>query len=183
MSVCIAYVFHAYARADETALTTDGESGLSRPAPGRLDGHRDLCADTHMDLNHPLNCLTFNLQRASRNLVRGFEASAKESGLTAPQFATMSLLAGYGQAQVTQLAEHLGTDRTTLTRNLDLLARKGWIEEVAAQDARLHLWTLTPLGRERLSAAIPIWQKYQAGLVERLGTTNAEDLLAILSRL
>ena len=136
-----------------------------------------------MDLNHPLNCLTFNLQRASRNLVRRFEAAAKESGLSAPQFATLSLLAAYGQAQVTQLADLLGTERTTLTRNLDLLARKGWIEEVAAEDARLHLWSLTPLGRERLGTAIPVWQKYQAGLVERLGPTDAEDLLAILSRL
>jgi DNA-binding MarR family transcriptional regulator len=136
-----------------------------------------------MDLNHPLNCLTFNLQRASRNLVRGFEAAAKESGLTAPQFATLSLLAAYGQVQVTQLADLLGTERTTLTRNLDLLARKGWIEEVAAEDARLHLWSLTPLGRERLGAAIPVWQKYQAGLVERLSSTDAEALLAILSRL
>lgn len=136
-----------------------------------------------MDFQHPLNCLTFNLQRASRNLVRGFEAAAKESGLTAPQFSTLSLLAGYGQAQVTQLAELLGTERTTLTRNLDLLARKGWIAEVAADDARLHLWSLTPAGRELLGAAIPIWKKYQAGLVEKLGLKDAEDLLAILSRL
>jgi DNA-binding MarR family transcriptional regulator len=136
-----------------------------------------------MDLSRPVHCLTFNLQRASRNLVRGFEEAAKASGLTAPQFSTLSLLGEYGQVQVTQLADMLGTDRTTLTRNLDVLARKGWIEEVAAEDARLRLWSLTPAGRERLVAALPVWKDYQAGLVEKLGKMTAEELLAILARL
>jgi DNA-binding MarR family transcriptional regulator len=136
-----------------------------------------------MDLSHPLNCLTFNLQRAARSLVRGFETAARQSGLTAPQFATLSLLAGLGPQPVTRMAEMMGADRTTITRNLDVLARNGWIEEVASEDARLHLWSVTPAGRERLAAAIPVWQEYQAGLVERLGQTKAEDLLATLARL
>lgn len=136
-----------------------------------------------MDLTHPFNCLTFNLQRATRSLMRGFEAAAKDSGLTAPQFTTLSLIAGYGQLGVTQIAEMLGTDRTTMTRNLDLLARKGWIAEVATEDGRLHVWTLTDAGRERLATALPVWRAFQAGLVDKIGDSECRTLLETLKTL
>lgn len=136
-----------------------------------------------MDLTHPFNCVTFNLQRATRSLIRAFEAAARDSGLTAPQFSTLSLLEGFGQVSVTGLAEKLGTDRTTLTRNLDVLARKGWIAEVPAEDGRLHVWTLTDAGKHRLAMALPVWQAFQAGLVERIGEGQVRSILETLTKL
>lgn len=136
-----------------------------------------------MDVMHPLNCLTFNLQRATRSLMRGFEAAAKDSGLTAPQFTTLSLMAGFGQISVTRIAEIMGTDRTTMTRNLDLLARNGWILQVTAEDGRLHLWSLTDVGRERLAIALPVWKAFQGDLVDRIGTADTRTLLATLKTL
>lgn len=136
-----------------------------------------------MDLSHPFNCLTFNLQRASRGLVRSFEEAARESGVTAPQFTTLSLIGGFGELTVTQIADRMGTDRTTLTRNLAVMARKGWIVEADADDRRLSVWRLSPQGRETLDAALPIWRRFQAGLVERIGPDTAETLLTTLKRL
>jgi DNA-binding MarR family transcriptional regulator len=136
-----------------------------------------------MDLTHPLNCVTFNLQRATRSLMRGFEVAAKDSGLTLPQFSTLSLLDGYGQLSVTGMAEKLGTDRTTLSRNLDVLARKGWIEDVPTEDGRLHVWSLTDAGRDKLAVALPVWQQYQAGLVARIGEAQVRSMLEIVAHL
>ncbi|TAG15633.1 MAG: MarR family transcriptional regulator [Rhodobacterales bacterium] len=136
-----------------------------------------------MDLTHPYNCLTFNLQRATRSLMRAFEAAAKESGLTVPQFTTLSLMAGYGDMSVTQISDKMGTDRTTMTRNLDLLARKGWIASVTAEDGRLHLWALTDAGRDRLAIAMPVWQAFQAGLVDKIGADTAKATLTTLAKL
>jgi DNA-binding MarR family transcriptional regulator len=136
-----------------------------------------------MDLSHPFNCLTFNLQRATRSLMRGFEAAARDSGLTAPQFSTLSLIAGFGQISVTRIAEMMGTDRTTMTRNLDLLARKGWIAAVPAEDGRLHVWSLTDAGRDRLAIALPVWRAFQAGLVDKIGKTETRILLETLKAL
>jgi DNA-binding MarR family transcriptional regulator len=133
-----------------------------------------------MNFNHPLNCVTFNLQRAARQAIRGFEAAARSAGLTSPQFTTLSLIAGFGSVTVTQLAELLGADRTTLTRNLDVMARKGWINGVEADDQRLHIWELTDAGRAAREAALPVWQAYQRGLVDRIGPDKAEGLLTLL---
>jgi DNA-binding MarR family transcriptional regulator len=136
-----------------------------------------------MDLNSPFNCITFNLQRATRSLVRQFELAARKSGLTSPQFTTLSLIAGHGQISITQLADRLGTDRTTLTRNLELLAKKGWIAPAAAKDARLHLWELTATGKQTLATALPVWQAFQAELVARIGAETAVETLTALRKL
>jgi DNA-binding MarR family transcriptional regulator len=136
-----------------------------------------------MDLMHPLNCLTFNLQRATRSLARGFEAAAKETGLTAPQFTTLALLDGFGEASVTQIAGKMGTDRTTMTRNLEVLARKGWIAEVASEDGRQHVWSLSDAGRRHLETAMPVWQAFQAGLVDQIGEKPTWFILETLKKL
>jgi DNA-binding MarR family transcriptional regulator len=136
-----------------------------------------------MNLTHPANCLTFNLQRTTRRLMRGFEEAAKAAGLTAPQFTTLSLISGFGEITITHLAERLGTDRTTMTRNLDLLARKGWVTEADNDDARLRILKLTRAGEEKLADALPVWTAFQTGLVENIGTDTAQDLLTTLKKI
>jgi len=136
-----------------------------------------------MKLDHPANCLTFNLQRAARSLGRGFEQAAKSAGLTAPQFSTLAQLDGHGECSVSDLAEDLGTDRTTLTRNLDLMAAKGWIELAEAGDLRLRVWRLTKAGQCQLKEAMPAWTAWQAGVVGRLGEETAVTLLATVRTL
>jgi DNA-binding MarR family transcriptional regulator len=136
-----------------------------------------------MDLKHPVNCLAFNVQRAARDLVRRFEAALKSSGLTAPQFTTLSLIAGNREVTITQLAKQLGTDRTTMTRNLDLLMRKGWVTEASGADARLRIVLLTEAGRLKLDQAMPVWAAFQGRLVASMGEDTAGDLLLKLRNL
>jgi DNA-binding MarR family transcriptional regulator len=136
-----------------------------------------------MEFDRPLNCLTFNLQRATRSLVRGFEEAVREAGLTAPQFTTLALLDGFGEMSVGQIAERLGTERTTMTRNLELLADKGWIAPAAAEDQRMRAYALTEAGRRRLAAAMPAWRAYQRRLVEKLGQGQAHEFVETLRKL
>ncbi len=136
-----------------------------------------------MNLDHPLNCLTFNFQRAARSLVRGFEVAVKDAGLTAPQFTTLALLSGFGSMTVGQMAEKLGTDRTTMTRNLDLMVTKGWIVSAASDDLRIRAYQLEGLGRVQLNAAMPAWTAYQRGLVELLGPDMATRMIGVMKKL
>jgi DNA-binding MarR family transcriptional regulator len=136
-----------------------------------------------MDFLHPLNCLTFNVQRAARSLGRGFEQAVKSAGLTAPQFTTLALLSGYGEMTVGQFAERLGTERTTMTRNLEVLVAKGWIAPLPSGDLRLRPFGLTDAGRERLATAMPAWTDYQTRLVDAIGSGPSETLLHVMAKL
>jgi DNA-binding MarR family transcriptional regulator len=136
-----------------------------------------------MDLDHPLACLTFNFQRTARSLVRGFEARVKHLGLSAPQFTSLSLLAGFGELTVTQIADRIGTDRTTMTRNLEVMRVKGWIAPAVSDDLRLHIWTITPTGRALLSEAMPAWREWQAHVVKIFGHDTATTILSAMGKL
>jgi DNA-binding MarR family transcriptional regulator len=136
-----------------------------------------------MNLEHPLACLTHALMRSARTLSRGFEAEAAGIGLTSPQFTVLARLGGMGPMTVSQIAAAVAADRTTMTRNLAVMAEKGWIEASDGEDRRERVWALSPAGRQMLSAALPIWQRWQAALVARLGPEGAEGLFLALDKL
>jgi DNA-binding MarR family transcriptional regulator len=136
-----------------------------------------------MKLTHPTACLTHGLMRTARLLSRGFEAAAAATGVSAAQFTTLALLSGHGTLTVGQIAAAVAADRTTMTRNLALLARNGWIAPADAEDRRERAWELTPAGRHKLAEVMPHWQAWQGLLVAQLGEAGATDLLTTLRRL
>jgi DNA-binding MarR family transcriptional regulator len=77
----------------------------------------------------------------------------------------------------------VGTDRTTMTRNLDLLMRKEWITETEGDDARLRILRLTEAGRRKLAQALPVWAAFQRNLVGSIGEGTAQELLTTLKKL
>lgn len=81
------------------------------------------------------------------------------------------------------LAEELGMDRTTLTRNLSPLMHAGLLETVRGKDARQRVIALTDEGRARLIAAKPRWQRAQAVIDTMLGETGIQQLHGELDRL
>jgi DNA-binding MarR family transcriptional regulator len=136
-----------------------------------------------MNLNHPSACLTHGLMRAARTAARGLEAEAASIGVSAPQFTALARLAGMGPMAVGQIAAVVDADRTTMTRNLAVMARKGWIAEEHVEDRRERVWALTDNGREILARAMPLWQAWQARLVDRLGPEAATLLMTTLKTL
>ena len=90
-----------------------------------------------------------------------------------------------GPLTVTKLAEVTVTDRTTLTRNLRLLAKKGLIRIQMGSDRREREVTLTDRGREALAKGYPFWQKAQTYVVKGLGEERwkalREELSAVVS--
>jgi DNA-binding MarR family transcriptional regulator len=133
-----------------------------------------------MNLQHPTACLTHGLMRAARSLSRGFEAAAVAHGMSAGQFTALAMFSGHGSMTVSQIAAAVAVDRTTMTRNLAVMAAKGWIAEADAEDRRERAWALTEAGRKALNEVMPIWQDWQAKLVAKLGAEGAGGLLGTL---
>ena len=134
-----------------------------------------------IDFSSPAYCLCFNLQRAARAAARDLDAALKPTGLTSTQFAALAMLNGHGELATAALAEHLGAERTTVTRNLGVLERDGFVSIRAGEDRRERRIALTGRGRQKLRSATPRWQKFQDSLVKTTGRTAASDLLGLLS--
>lgn len=94
-------------------------------------------------------------------ITRLFEEKLRPHGLRATQFSVLAALALRGPTPISELADVLGLERTTLTRSAALLERKGWVGAAQPEDARERPLRLTPAGRRRLEEAFPAWKEAQ----------------------
>jgi DNA-binding MarR family transcriptional regulator len=67
------------------------------------------------------------------------------------------------------LGRRYALDKTTMSRNLKLFERKGWVTASGADDKRERRFAITAAGHARLAAARPEWKKAQEQL--RAGMT------------
>ena len=74
-------------------------------------------------------------------------------------------------------------DRTTLTRNLKPLERRGLLSITPGSDQRTREVALTNRGHSLLAQAIPLWEDAQSRVLENLGEGWRKELLEILAPL
>jgi DNA-binding MarR family transcriptional regulator len=122
-------------------------------------------------------CTGFGLRKAARALGRIYDEAMAPAGLRGTQFNLLVALSLAGEAPVVKVAEELGLDRTTLTRNLGPLERDGLVESVPDADRRVRRVRLTTRGHEALAAALPHWERTQRRVVAALGKTRWRELM------
>lgn len=89
-----------------------------------------------------------------------------------------------GPLPITLLADVLGLDRTTLTRNLKVLEQRGLLVVVEdADDARVRLAQITDAGVEVLSNALVLWRGVHEAVALEFGEPRLRSLLGELSTL
>ena len=82
-----------------------------------------------------------------------------------------------GPMTIGELAEALGAERTTLTRNLALIEAESWVQiRSAKEDARSRVVTVTGKGRAVVAEAFPSWRKAQSLITEAIGADGASAL-------
>ncbi|ACO77845.1 transcriptional regulator, MarR family [Azotobacter vinelandii CA] len=104
-------------------------------------------------------------------------------GLNAAQYALLRNLERLRRPSITELAEAMGLDRSTLGRNLRVLEGKGLLALEGGEDQRNRLVSLTAAGRACLDEARPAWEQVQERLGQRLGAQKRNALLALLDEL
>ena len=110
-----------------------------------------------------IECACASVRRAARLVTQIYDGEFR-GHLEASQFALLSALKRQSDCNQSMLAKALGMDKTTLSRNLRLLATKGWIERQTATDQRERGFRLTPAGRRLVKTARPAWRRAQARL-------------------
>jgi len=98
-----------------------------------------------------------------------------------------SMLAHIGRNRdisVSELAGLLAMDQTTVTRNLRVLQKLGYIRlEIDMTDHRIKRVRISQAGTSKMDEARPFWKEAQSETEEILGTENIEGLLESLRKL
>lgn len=141
--------------------------------------------DDTVDLLDPAHCVSHALQRTARRVAGVYADELRTCGLSPGQFPLLQTLAASGGgATMSVLADSLGMDRTTLTRNLGPLEKAGLISrDRDPGDGRLRRVQLTEEGQSRLAEGRIAWRRAQALTLERFGDDAWRALETDLRRL
>ncbi|HAA05509.1 MAG TPA: MarR family transcriptional regulator, partial [Syntrophobacteraceae bacterium] len=102
------------------------------------------------------SCACYNLRRAARAITRLYDDFLRPSGLRSTQYSVLMVARLRGPVTLTKLAEMTVNERTTLTRNLTILEKKGLILIEPGKDRRERQVSITERGQEVLIATIPL---------------------------
>jgi DNA-binding MarR family transcriptional regulator len=130
----------------------------------------------------PQGCTNFKLRQLLRSVSRRYDAEMAKAGLKGTQYSLLSHVVVLGPIAPSVLAERMGLDASTLTRNLRPLIDHGWVEQGPGADARSRLITVTPAGRTKHTEAKRHWKRAQTALNATLGTPEVAELHRIIER-
>ena len=124
------------------------------------------------------------MRKSARKITQFYENSLREAGIKPTQFSILGALANTGPIQLTQLADKLLLERTSLTRNLNVLERNEWINiHPGEEDSRQRFVSLTRNGYKQLDLAIPYWQKAQKSIAKDMGQETMTGLRSTLNEM
>lgn len=130
-----------------------------------------------------LPCTCANLRRAARAVTRLYNQELRSQQIEITQFTILTALERTGEITQGKLGNLLGLDSTTLTRMLELLKKRGWIQEKEGEDRRFRILRLTTAGRTKLHQGLPHWKRAQDRLQGALGEQTMNQLGGLLAQL
>ena len=135
------------------------------------------------DLTGCQNCVGFNLRKATRAVSQFYDNLLRPLGIKGTQYSLLVVLQMAKEATVTQLAERIVMDRTTLTRNLEVMEKQGLILVSPGDDRRIRMVTITEHGLSVLHRAYPIWLEAQTKIEQTMKNQSIDQLLKGLNEL
>ena len=128
-------------------------------------------------------CLCHKVRSAARAVTRAYDTALRPTGLRATQLSVLVCVAAEGAVSIAALAQYMGMDRSTLTRNLQPLANEGLVSLGLEGWRRSRTISITRKGVERMRKALPYWEEAQKTLRATLGAAGWADVTRGLDRL
>ncbi len=126
-----------------------------------------------------VGCTCFKLRSLARRVTQLYDQTLAPAGLKVTQYSLLAHVrrrAPHAAPTVSELAQALFTDRTTLTRNLKPLIERGLVQVGQGVDARSRAVAITARGEALFQAARPLWRQAQVRLRGAAGDLRIEAL-------
>lgn len=127
-------------------------------------------------------CTCGELRRAARAVTLLYDKAFESSGLLSTQLGALHTIYNSASITISKLAGELDMDRTTLTRNLSVLERRGLINISSGKDHRTRIITITSKGTNSIANAIPLWNEIQRKVKQEMGEKAWHELIQSLSQ-
>jgi DNA-binding MarR family transcriptional regulator len=116
------------------------------------------------------SCIAVRLRLLNRVVTNLYDDSLRSLGLKVSQLNILVVAAKLGLARPADVCAILQLDKSTLSRNVERMRARGWIQVVHDADARAQPFRLTAPGNKLLERAIPAWEEAQGQAQQLLGS-------------
>ena len=128
-------------------------------------------------------CTCFKLRRLTRRVTAVYDRALAAAGIRVTQYSVLSHVRRLKGTSISELADALDMDRTTLTRNLKPLVHAGWVEILPSeQDTRMRTVHITTAGDAQFQAARAHWRRAQAEVNATIGGGELIALHGLIDR-
>ena len=128
-------------------------------------------------------CIAVRLRMLNRVITNIYDDALRPLDLKVSQMNILVAAAKMGTTRPVAVCEHLHLDVSTLSRNVDRMKARGWLEVVPDEDGRSQPFRLTPQGRNLLEKAIPAWSQAQEQVKKVLGEGIVDQLNQAMKRI
>ena len=120
-------------------------------------------------------CLGMRVRLLNRVISGIYDEALRGHGLKVSQMSLLVAVAKRGPLPAAALGRALRLEKSTLSRNLRRMEKRGWLVTEPAL-------RITPKGRRLLERAGPDWRRAQGEVTKRLGRKGAAELAALAER-
>ncbi len=128
-------------------------------------------------------CIVVRLRMVNRVITNIYDDALRPLGVKASQLNILVVAARLGLARPADICERLQLDTSTLSRNVERMKAKGWLEVVANDDARAQPFRLTAKGRSLLQRAKPAWEQAQEIVKKLIGADTVASIVDAVRRI
>lgn len=128
-------------------------------------------------------CIAVRLRKLNRIITNIYDDAMRPLDLKVSQMNILVAAAKMGTARPAKICEHLSLDVSTLSRNVERMKARGWLEVVPDEDGRSQPFRLTAQGRRLLDKAVPAWSMAQQKVRTLLGDSIVDQLNQTMKRI
>jgi DNA-binding MarR family transcriptional regulator len=128
-------------------------------------------------------CVGYRVRRLSRVVSAIYDDAFGPLRLKISQFGILAMLGSRGPLTAAELCRLMVMDRSTASRNLQRMRRRGWLSVGPDTNGTGQTVALAPEGARVLRAAYPLWREAQEEATRRLGTDGLRALEVIIERI
>src|SRR5215813_4730312 len=106
-------------------------------------------------------CLALRVRMLNRAVTALYDEALRPHGLRVGQLNLLVAIARMGSARPGQLCRILRMEKSTLSRDVDVLRRNGWLEPDETRRGRTRPIRLNKAAHAMLETALPSWRQAQ----------------------
>ncbi len=128
-------------------------------------------------------CINLQMMRSSHYVLKVYDEAYRPFGIRATQMPVLGAVARRQPVTIRQIADELESERSVMSRKLQVMEKSGWVKMSSEMVGREKLFVLTDQGEDLIKKILPVRIEVQKRLTSVLTEDELNLLLTLCTKL